>query len=319
MGNLPKNRQTSVTHTMKLLTLAPFAALAATDLRVERLKELNSKLGLIEDDFLWTEWKKLFNKKYHSVIEDIDKKTTFINNLIKIKSHNNSGKHSYRIGLNQFSDMTDKEFADQVLMKPQLPYPEEDMEWECPHKFQGANIPPQYANDLDWRDASKNPGDRVAVTPVKNQANCGSCYSFSATASMESSLCMNGYQDCTTWTGLSEQQVLDCGSYIMKYDDTDRPHYGFNGCSGGWQSNAWQYMHWNRGIMNDADYPYESGVSDAFPDSKLNVGECRYDHSKAVAVPDKIICGTTNKDGPDAQLLNDLDYSKGAGAIGWYV
>merc|ERR1712226_1424267 len=282
------------------------------------VKKLNANLkNGISLTNLWVEYKSIFQKHYDLFEKDEEKFQIFKDKVFKIKQHNSSGKFSHTLGLNQFSDMTDQEFQDQILMD--LPYPEEEMEFECPYKFQSQTIPDKFKTELDWRDSNKNPKNKVAVTPVKDQASCGSCYTFSAMASMESSLCMNGYQDCNTWTGLSEQQTLDCGSYNMKYDDTDRPHYGYGGCGGGWQSNVWQYIHWNRGIMNGEDYPYESGNSTKFPDSSFNIGECRYDHSKAVAVPNKIICGTTNKEKADTDLMKQAVAHKGALAIGMYV
>jgi len=249
------------------------------------------------------------------------KKNIFIQNFQKINDHNRlfyENVYSYKLELNQFSDQNDQEFAEKYLM--QLPYPEEEMQFECPYKYLNQTIPSKFKDNLDWRNATMNPAGVVAVTPVKNQASCGSCYAFSAMASMESSLCMNKFVDnCGVWNGLSEQQVLDCGSYNMKYDSTDREYFGYGGCNGGWQSNVWQYIYWNRGVMSSDDYPYVSGNSSYYPNSAMNVGECMYNAAEALAIPDKIICGTTNKDGADAKLMKEALASQGALAIGMYV
>merc|ERR1712014_470866 len=173
----------------------------------------------------------------------------------------------------------------------------------------------------DWRDASANPAGVVAVTAVKDQGSCGSCYSFSATGTMEGSACMRGYQNCTTWTGYSEQQILDCGSYASRgyTQDTEPEWYGYNGCYGGWQSNVIEYVYYNRGLMSESDYPYKSGDAGAYPDSIMNIGECQYNSASAQGNPDKHICGTTAKNGPDSDAMANAIYFKGPLAVGMYV
>lgn len=69
---------------------------------------------------------------------------------------------------------------------------------------------------VDWRSK---------MNPVKNQGQCGSCWSFAATATIEGRYAIKHGSKVT----LSEQQMVDCTT-------------GCNGCSGGWASTALQYV-----------------------------------------------------------------------------
>lgn len=80
-----------------------------------------------------------------------------------------------------------------------------------------------------------------AVTPIKNQGNCGACWAFSATGALEglSKIAYNNLQS------FSEQQLIDCSS-----------SYGNNGCFGGYMESAFKYVKSN-GITTETLYPYK--------------------------------------------------------------
>ena len=92
----------------------------------------------------------------------------------------------------------------------------------------------------------------VAVTAVKDQGSCGSCWTFGAASTMEGGVCINGQQDCTTWPGLAEQELVDCASYNQTFLGV----YNDHGCNGGEQSNAIRWVFLNGGITDEANYPY---------------------------------------------------------------
>lgn len=121
--------------------------------------------------------------------------------------------------------MTDEEFAETYLTLL-----ERTAETANYQEFSSESIPTSF----DWRDHG-------AVTPVKNQGGCGSCYAFSATGALE------GLRQITTGEliPLSEQQVIDCS---WKYHN--------NGCHGGFMDNVFNYVVVN-GITTEAAYPYQ--------------------------------------------------------------
>jgi len=126
------------------------------------------------------------------------------------------------MGVNQFSDMTQEEFAAQHLtLKVNRKY--ENIEHVDSLSVNG---------DIDWAAAGK-------VSPVKNQGQCGSCWTFSATAAMESALLISGRS-----ANLAEQQLVDCSR-----------SYGNQGCNGGWMDSAFQYII-DHGITDTSSYPY---------------------------------------------------------------
>lgn len=80
-----------------------------------------------------------------------------------------------------------------------------------------------------------------AVTPVKDQQSCGSCWAFSAIGAIEA----QHFLKTGHLVSLSEQNLIDCSL-----------SYGNSGCSGGWMNNAFKYVKEHGGIVSEADYSY---------------------------------------------------------------
>lgn len=174
-----------------------------------------------------------FEKEYPSDDMYQHRLAVFSHNLQKIEQHNrehDQGEHSYRLGVNQFSDMTTEEFA-AMINKGLKTRPSTEV-----RRPQSLSVPVSaLPASVDWRT-------KGAVTPVKDQGQCGSCWAFSTTGSMEGMY----YLATGALRSLSEQQLVDCSS-----------SFGNAGCSGGLMDNAFKYILQNGGLDSEDDYTYQ--------------------------------------------------------------
>jgi len=164
----------------------------------------------------------------------------WMENKAKIEKHNRRalrGHKSYHLAMNQFGDLLHHEFV--AIMNGYKPRSTFNYS-SAAVPLRGAKfIPPAHVSTLpenvDWREHG-------AVTPVKNQGQCGSCWSFSTTGALEAM----HHRATGILTSLSEQNLIDCSV-----------KYGNQGCNGGLMDAAFQYIKDNGGIDTEKAYPYE--------------------------------------------------------------
>ncbi len=147
-------------------------------------------------------------------------------NVAKINAHNAAGS-SWTMAVNEFADLTSTEFA---VGRVGGYVPRRLRRTRNPAPLSGAAPPAS----VDWTT-------KGAVTPVKNQGQCGSCWSFSTTGSLEGAT----FIKTGKLFSLSEQQLVDCSTAE-----------GNQGCNGGLMDQAFQYVVKNGGLCSEASYPY---------------------------------------------------------------
>lgn len=186
---------------------------------------------------------KEYGKSYDSVEEYAKRLGVFAENMERVAKMNAehvliNGEAVF--GVTKFSDLTPEEFkATYLTYRPS----------NRTRNVKDPVIEGPIANDIDW--VSKG-----AVTPVKDQGRCGSCWAFSATAAIESYAKLSGKYGLEV---LSAQQINSC-------DKRD------GGCNGGNTETAYEYVKGAGGIERNSDYPYTSGGG--------STGSCKFQSSK---------------------------------------
>ncbi|MEQ2253134.1 hypothetical protein ILYODFUR_029093, partial [Ilyodon furcidens] len=178
----------------------------------------------------WELWMNRYNKTYHEK-EEGWRRMVWEKNLKKIELHNlehSMGKHTYRLGMNHFADMTKEEFRQ--IMNGYKPKAEKKVNGTLFKKPSFLKVPAS----VDWRREGY-------VTPVKDQGQCASCWAFSTTGSLEGQL----FRSTRRLVSLSEQNLMDCSGPM-----------GNHGCNGGRVELGFQYVYENGGLDSEASYPY---------------------------------------------------------------
>lgn len=182
-----------------------------------------SKVACGADEF--DEFMTDYARTYVSAVEQEYRRQVFHTNLAWINAENTKGK-SHTVGVTQFADLTFEEFkAEYLTGYMHTPKNASLGIFHAPADF-------VEAESVDW-------STQGAVTPVKNQAHCGSCWSFSATGALEGAWKIAGHG----LVSLSEQNILDCDK-------------GGHKCQGGSMEQSFDWVKEN-GICSETDDPYK--------------------------------------------------------------
>uniref|UniRef100_A0A6C0DSI7 Peptidase C1A papain C-terminal domain-containing protein n=1 Tax=viral metagenome TaxID=1070528 RepID=A0A6C0DSI7_9ZZZZ len=144
---------------------------------------------------------------------------------------------SFTLGHNQFSAMNVDEYSE-YLGFTYLEKNDSPKRSSLFYYMNSDEVPPS----VDWVNSG-------AVTPVKDQGQCGSCWSFSTTGALEGIYSIVNKK----LVSFSEQQLVDCD--ILRNGGKD------HGCNGGLMDNAFSWIGKNDGLCSEADYPYVSGTT----------------------------------------------------------
>jgi len=191
-------------------------------------------------------WMAQYNKEYATPELYQQAFTNYQASIVRV-ARLNSENSGATFALGKFADLSPEQFKAQYLNLRVSDLPQNI------GSVQSGDLPPADGATIDWRT-------KGAVTPVKDQGQCGSCWAFSVTETVESNYAI---QTKKTLPVLAPEQLVDC-------DKTDW------GCDGGIVEYAWKYLIKAGGMMAEVDYPYTAGKSG-------HAGSCRFQAAKVIA------------------------------------
>lgn len=203
------------------------------------LASLSAGALAIPQGYTFSAYLKEFGKSYAGD-EYILRESIFQERLADMLEHN-AGHHAYTLAVNNFFDLTDTEISAFRGYKKGKPGLSGAVSAEAPRLTLAdvAALP----DSVDWRTSG-------AVTAVKNQGSCGSCWAFASTETLESHWFLKTGKSVT----LAPQQLVDC---------TPNPQHcgGTGGCEGATAELAYQYLTnltKNGGLTSESNYPYRA-------------------------------------------------------------
>ncbi|XP_073057663.1 senescence-specific cysteine protease SAG39-like [Primulina eburnea] len=173
-------------------------------------------------------WMHKYGRAYKDKDEKAKRFKIFKKNVEFIENSNSVGTGTYKLGINEFADLENEEFR--AARNGYKKFPRKKS--STPFRYEGVKDVPE---SMDWRE-------KGAVTGVKDQGQCGSCWAFSTVAAMEG---INQISSSKLMS-LSEQELMDC----------DRTSDN-QGCRGGFMEAAFKFIVKNKGLTTESDYPYQ--------------------------------------------------------------
>jgi len=200
----------------------------------------------------FVEFQRTYNKIYSNNAEFKQRFQIFQDNMAKAAEHQKMNPRA-RFGVTKFSDLTEEEFGKFKMTKGLFSnYTAPAVKTNFQGKRHARLVADPDPTNYDWSASG-------CITPVYDQGQCGSCWAFSATETIESYNCLAG----NALTTLSMEQIVDC--------DTNGNDQG---CNGGFPTGAYSYVQSAGGIEDYNDYPYTAGGGSA--------GSCAYNQQDDV-------------------------------------
>eukprot|EP00929_Paragymnodinium_shiwhaense_P095039 TRINITY_DN559_c0_g3_i1.p1 TRINITY_DN559_c0_g3~~TRINITY_DN559_c0_g3_i1.p1 ORF type:complete len:388 (+),score=108.04 TRINITY_DN559_c0_g3_i1:88-1251(+) len=182
----------------------------------------------------WEQYKAKFKKAYSSDVEEKERYRLFQESKERVEKLNKlNGEPAF--GINWMSDRHPEEKYKKGLLKPK------DFKPTAPVLELGA---PKNPPSINWRLTE-------AVTPIKNQGQCGSCWAFSATEAIESQMILSAGGKLEI--DLAPQQIASCAPPTGTY--------GCQGCNGGFTEGAYEYVKSSPGLANSFFIPYQQSLT----------------------------------------------------------
>ncbi|KAJ3439954.1 cysteine protease rdl2-related [Anaeramoeba flamelloides] len=182
-------------------------------------------------EFVWYKFKKKFNRNYDP-LEESKRFAIFQDNLRLIKKHNNNPSHGFKLGINQFADLTNEEYQKKYLFK----YNSDEKKYLKQEKVYDQKNLKNVPDSLDLRQDGM-------VTPIQDMGQCEGCWSFAIIAAIEGCVA----KETDQLIKLSEQELIDCDYY---------PIIGQKGCNSGSTFKGMDWIIDNGGVTSLENYPY---------------------------------------------------------------
>lgn len=197
---------------------------------------------------MFNQFKEQYDKFYNGEDEE-DKRFAIFKANVDFIYASNAQDTTFELGVNQFTDLTQQEFSagytgykrrgEAAAFK--------DAPFLGNHTYGGEELP----DTVDWTTQG-------AVTPIKDQGQCGSCWSFSTTGALE-----GAWKIATgKLVSLSEQEFVDCAHPLFP---------PLMGCHGGNMGTAFNWIK-GRDLCTEDSYPYKARGGSCMPASSCTIG-----------------------------------------------
>lgn len=190
-------------------------------------------LTLTAQDHAWTQWKLKHNRDYATQAHEKARRDAWNYHYNDIITHNANPNKTFTKALNKFSDIWPADFKRIYASGLKLNSSRQPRKLNWKRTLRDDEVPAS----KDWRDHG-------AVTGVKDQQECGSCWSFATTGALEGAAKINLGHTASQ----SEQMLIDCNTGTEESN---------NGCNGGNPELAFEFLQ-NTASRNEADYPYQA-------------------------------------------------------------